>query len=339
MATATKLTTVKLRELTEEETFASYTSWQRNLYYTLKKEENYAPYLDSTWQKHTHENPFRGFTDDGSGGKKKEAKVKQLHDMLEYITQWVPHYLENDIMKNSTSLNSVYKFIRKYYGFKQSETQFMKFSAIKREPNERPERLYQRILAHLHDNLMKKDGDLLYDGSPITKDEYMSPTVERLAVLRWMELIDEELPAYVARVFAHDLQQKSLKDLQPQIVDSLDSFLDDIQSKRVSCSRTYAPSPRGRAPSRYNPQKHLGQSKRRTNPQKFNKFPQTTCRVCKSEGRPHTNHSIASCNYISRAEKQDLVHAFQIDVDEPDDNDDDQDYTDSFQQMTFDDQE
>ena len=52
----------------------------------------------------------------------------------------------------------------------------------------------------------------------------MSPTTERLAVYLWLNLIDERLPAYVSRVFAHDLQTKSLKDIQPQICSAMDSL-------------------------------------------------------------------------------------------------------------------
>ncbi len=51
--------------------------------------------------------------------------------------QWIPHYLAKYGEKQSTSLESVWHIIRKYYSFQQSEAQFMKLSSIKLEENER----------------------------------------------------------------------------------------------------------------------------------------------------------------------------------------------------------
>jgi len=59
----------------------------------------------------------------------------------------------------------------------------------------------------------------------------MSPTTERLAVYMWLTLIDQRLPAYVARVFAHDLQTKTLKDIQPLLSQSMDSLLAEITAQ------------------------------------------------------------------------------------------------------------
>ena len=103
----------------------------------------------------------------------------------------------------------------------------MKFSSIVWDNGERPERLYQRILAHLQGNLLRKDSKLKHDGTTPTHGEDISTTVERLAVLRWMELIHPSLPALVQRTFAYDLQRMTLKDLQPQITDALDGFLEE----------------------------------------------------------------------------------------------------------------
>ena len=83
----------------------------------------------------------------------------------------------------------------------------MKFSSIVRDNGERPERLEQRILAHLQENILRKDSKLKHDGTTSTRDEDIRPTVERLAVLRWMELIHPSLPALVQRTFACDLQR------------------------------------------------------------------------------------------------------------------------------------
>ncbi len=71
----------------------------------------------------------------------------------------------------------------------------------------------------------------MHDGEAITDNEEISPTTERLAVYLWLTLIDRRLPSYISRVFAHDLQMKSLKDRQPQICSSLDSLLLEINAQ------------------------------------------------------------------------------------------------------------
>lgn len=332
-------------KLTEEENFSSYTAWQHNMLYTLRQELTFLQFLapTATWEKLTATNPTRGLTDAPNGGPKKEAQVIDLNAMLRYITQWVPHYLANDIEKQSTSIESVWNFIRKYYSFQQSETQFLKLNNIKLEDNERPERLYQRILAHIQDNLLKKDGKLKHDGQPVQLDEDISPTVERLAVLRWLEVLDPELPSHVARTFAHDLQSMTLKDLQPQIVDALDSFLEEIRSKRIECSYTSRGKPRnqqyrGAYQSRSNGR---NQYQTRNNDRGHYQAQRTSdikkqpyCRVCKAEGRP-ANHSLGSCDYISRAEKREMVHSCRVEVDDQFEHEEDT-IADDFEPLTLD---
>ena len=145
--------------------FASYTSWQHNLIYTLSRDDDCKTFLKAgtTWNRLTAADPKRGIADD--------TEAANLQQMLGLITQWVPHYLATDITNNSTSMDSIWQFIRKYYGFQQSETQFMKLSSIVWEEGERPERLYQRILAHFQDNLLRKDSKLKHNDATPTSNE------------------------------------------------------------------------------------------------------------------------------------------------------------------------
>ena len=182
----------------------------------------------------TSDNPKRGFAGDADDALK---KAQELNELLEYISSFAPSFLSTDIQKNSTSIESVWKFIREYYRFERSEIQFMKLLAITQEENERPQRLYQRVLAHLQDNLLTKDSKMQHNGKPYDKTEDMSPTVERLAVLRWMELIHPKIPVLVMRTFATDLQKYTLKDLQPRIADAIDGFMEEIRLEDCQADR------------------------------------------------------------------------------------------------------
>ena len=52
---------------------------------------------------------------------------------------------------------------------------------------ERPEDLYQRIVAFVEDSLLSGHG-ILHHGDMVTEDE-MSPTLENFVVLTWLRLI------------------------------------------------------------------------------------------------------------------------------------------------------
>ena len=142
MATALS---VKPWKLSEDETFSSYTSWQQNITYCLNQDKNCQPFLlNTSWTKISPDHPTRGLQDDATdGGLKKEQKLLNLNAMLGYICQFIPHYLASEVVNLSTSINSVWDTIRQYYGFQQSEVQFLKFTNITWEGihAERPERL------------------------------------------------------------------------------------------------------------------------------------------------------------------------------------------------------
>lgn len=341
-------------KLTEDESFASFTSWQHNLVYNLSCDTNFQRFLaqGATWTKASASNPHRGLTDDGGRyGMRAAQKAQHLHQMLGLITQWVPHYLATDIISNSTSMDSIWQSIRKYYGFQQSEAQFMKFTSISWEEGERPERLYQRLLAHMQDNLLCSGSRLKHNGSVPVNNEEMSPTVERLVVLRWMELIHPSLPSLVQRTFAHDLQTMTLKDLQPQIVDALDGFLEELRQDDVRASRVFMPTSSNRGSRRFQrdnrksisrrsqysqhaaggvdelPSQNCAQSSRPI-PAHFSRTPKNanpiqSCRVCRAEGRPYVGHNYFSCDYVSKAEKRNTAVAHQVHVDEESDVEDD----------------
>ena len=199
----------KQESLTEKETITSFAKWQSNLLFHLSLNNEFAPFLDTEWKKKSETN--RGLEDGPSSVEievRKTAVQKNiiLERMLALIAQFIPSLLRHDIIKKATSLNWIWKRIRKYCSFSQSETNFLKLHFIKREVDERYETLYQRIVAHLEDNLLTVDSDLTHDGEKPTEDEEISPTTERLAVLWWLKIIDERLPPYIATVYAHDLQ-------------------------------------------------------------------------------------------------------------------------------------
>ena len=106
--------------------------------------------------------------------------------------------------KNSTCLS--WKCIRKYYSFSNLEINFLKMCTIQRIDGNWYETLYQRIITHLEDNLITVTSGIKHDCENPGSDDVLSPTGGRLAVFHWLTLIEQHLPAYIAHVYAHDLQ-------------------------------------------------------------------------------------------------------------------------------------
>ena len=294
-------------QLSENETINSFANWQSNIMYHLSLNNDFETFLTTEWRKKSVTN--RGL--EAAGGKTAVQRNIILERMLGLIAQFVPTLLRNDIIKKSTSLNSIWQRIRKHYSFSQSEVNFLKLSTIKRKPDERYETFYQRIVAHLEDNLLTSTSGLTHDGQAVTEDEEMSPTVERLAVYLWLTLIDDRLPAYVARIYAHDLQTKSLKDIQPQLADSMDSLIADL-SVQEEISISYASS-----------RKKQHRNTFRSNRAGDNQFPPVNsqdsnniCAICKAAGRNSKGHSVKNCWFLSKFDKLQIAKAFQVDVDD-----------------------
>ena len=218
----------------KDETITSFYNWQSNIIYHVSVTNEFVPFLELEWEEQS--TPNRGLADDGEpvpAADRKTAAQKNiiLERLLGLIAQFVPPLLRNDVIKKSTSLAWIWTRVRKYYSFTQSEVNFMKLHTIQKVDGERYETLFQRIISHLEDNLLTVASEINHDGAPVEEDEVMSPTAERLAAFIWLQLVDKRLPAYVMRVYAHDLQSKSLKDLQPQLAENMDSLLSELNAQ------------------------------------------------------------------------------------------------------------
>ena len=62
---------------------------------------------------------------------------------------------------------------------------------------ERPEDLYQHLMAFVEDNLLTVSGEIKHHEESPTEDEDMPPTLENLVVLLWVKLTHSELPRLV----------------------------------------------------------------------------------------------------------------------------------------------
>ena len=125
--------------------------------------------------------------------------------MLEMIANWAPIVSRLSILRNSTSLDSVWQSIRAHYGFQTSGAYFLDLADIKLQQGERHQDLYQRLMAFTEDNLLAKNGPLTHHGERIEEDEEISPSLENLIILIWLQLIHKDLPKLVKQKYAKEL--------------------------------------------------------------------------------------------------------------------------------------
>ena len=100
---------------------------------------------------------------------------------------------------------------------------------IKLEPDERPEDLYQRLVAFVEDNLLLANS-LTHSDGKLSEDEDISPTLENVIVLVWLRTIHPNLPKLVKQKYGTELRTQTLTSIKPEISMALDSLLDELNS-------------------------------------------------------------------------------------------------------------
>ena len=156
------------------------------------------------------------------------SKSVMLHLMLGQIANYCPVISRNSIVKTSTSIESIWQCIRLHFGFQTTGAHFLDLADIRLGAEERPEDLYQRIVAFVEDSLLSGHG-ILHHGDMVTEDE-MSPTLENFVVLTWLRLIHPDLPKLVKQRYGTELRSRTLASIKPEISQALDSLLDEIRS-------------------------------------------------------------------------------------------------------------
>ena len=141
----------------------------------------------------------RGLKPDGNNiptTRRRTAFQKNLHPelMLGQIANFSPVISCSSIVKNSTSIRSVWQAIRAHYGVQSTSARFLDFSNIKLEVDEHPKDLFQCLITFTEDNLLVANGPITHQGVHVTSDEELTPTLENMVVLTWLKLLYSDLP-------------------------------------------------------------------------------------------------------------------------------------------------
>ena len=294
--------------LSKSETINSFENWRQNLLYTLSLDSNFAPFLAESfmWGKKTKAEPLRGFTDDGEDVTEAnrltaQQKVNFLELMLGQIANYCPIIARNTLVKNSTSIQSIWNTIRQHFGFQITGAHFIDFPDIHLESNERPEDLYQRLMAFVEDILLKANS-LSHHGDLITEDEELSPSLENFVVLTWLKLIHPDLPRLVKQRYGTELRSRTLASIKPEVSQALNSLLDEIRaSDDAKVMRTATVGLQRSTPIKSLPRKE-------PRPPRKSK----SCPLCQQAGRPDPNHFLSECRHLPEEDRKYIAKARQV---------------------------
>ena len=297
-------------KLTTHETLNSFKNWKENLCYTLSLDEAFKPLLRDgvTWLKSTAATPSRGFTDDAADvqhRKTKEEKCATLNLMLGQIANFATVISRNQIIKSSVSLNDIWDRIRQHYGFHTTGSRFLDLANVKLQPDERPEDLYQRLVSFIDDNLLTTDSTVTHHLARVDRDEEVSPSLENVTVLLWLERLHVGLPGLVKQRYGAELRNKTLASIKPEISQALSSLMEELSV--AEDSRVMRAQTNFRQPQRKSQPKSIIRGK--------------YCCLCRTANRPHDDHYLSQCKYLPEGDRKRMARVRLLEVEENDDDD------------------
>ncbi|CAC5426728.1 unnamed protein product [Mytilus coruscus] len=227
----------------------------------------------------------------------REQKVSMLELMLGQMANYCPIISRNTVVKNSTSIENIWQTIRLHYGFQSTGAHFIDFAAIHFEPNERPEDLYQRVMAFVEDNPLRRDTQITHHGGAIEEDEEMTPSLENFVVLTWLRMIHTDLPKLVKQRYGTKLRSRTLSSIKPEVSSLLEELRNFEDAKVMQAATINFP-----AKSKFFHEEKLKLS-----------YPRSvkSCPLCKAAGRPD-HHFLSKCSFLPNSDRKYMVKARQI---------------------------
>ena len=221
--------------------------------------------------------------------------------MLGQIANYCPVISRNTLVKNSTSIQSVWNVIRAHFGFQITGAQCLDFANLHLEADERSEDLFQRLMAFVEDNLLRANS-MSHNVETTNEDKKLTPTLENFIVLTWLKLIHPDLPKLVKQRYGTEIRSRTLASIKREISQALASLLneirtaDDVRIMRAAVGNYRKPTG-NRTPYKTN-----------TRPNR----PTKSCPLCKQAGRLDNAHFLSECSFLPEQDRKYITKARQI---------------------------
>ena len=216
--------------------------------------------------------------------------------MLGQIANWATVISRNQIVERSVSLKDIWSKIREHYGFHSTGSRFLDLTNIRLKGGERPEELYQTLVSFIDDNLLSTEGSLTHHSAKVEKDEELSPSMENMIVLLWLERIHINLPGLVRQKYGSELRNKTLASIKPEISQALSSLIEELsagEDSRISRTQTFSNN------RRYN------NSGANRYPNNYKSSSNRFCILCRTANRPgYDSHSLAQCRFLGESDRK-----------------------------------
>ena len=313
-------------------TRVQFKTWKDSIIVYIKQNDNFQPFLTggiyATWlRSEENENripalensDFQDPDNANSRAEKLRKRQKDLLTMLSIIGRKVDQYDYDDVMNESTSLESIWTMLELVYDIGRKGVHFMELSKIKFETGESPAKYYKRIYHHFMDNLYKRNDVLAYKSTTMPDDEKLSPTLLNFILYYTIENIDKRLVKKIKDKWGHLLtSDKCLHDYKDPILKAIPDLLTRLDQKEFEANALDAKlsvlAPRGRTrfrgrgwgTSNTSQQQQFGRTSNTSQQQQFGR---QFCRLCQTSGCPRrvfTSHNISDCSRWSRKDVEDL---------------------------------
>ena len=207
------------RKLTENEDNDSFDDFWFQVICYYSRDEAFKPIFDDPkykWQATSEEH--RGLAD--------ANKAANLNTLLRALATYAAGpYIRSNIIDNTTCLQDVRKEFMKYLEIELTGFTALEWYEIKRRPTERPLVFYMRLKYHMSKHLLKT-GDKV-QGTALTADEPLTPSMQRFIIMEWLNRLDERLVKFVKEKFSTELSSGStiLIDMVETLARNVDHYI------------------------------------------------------------------------------------------------------------------
>ena len=326
---------VKLFNLEDRKNSAGFVTeidifqWKNTLLDNLKRESDYVEHCTetSTWGKENIKD--RGFTDEEEGDGTARVRADQVTSMLTKIAAYAPKSIVREITRRSTKLEDIWNVCRDWAGIRSSGTKHLDYYKTKKsyqklDKDESPQEFYYRLRDSMEDTLVQKTDEIYENGIKIRENETMTPTINSLVVLDWLEAIGgPPLIEHTYRVYATELETATLSSLQSRIWKNLPALLHEIEEtgdiQRISRTET---KPDGKCRQVVNVRNKNTKNEKNYTQSRFQKpkrryYQAETqnrkgffCKLCKASGsQSFRSHDISECWLLSDADRNAITKA------------------------------
>ena len=214
---------------------AQFNIWKNKLEVYLNREKSYRKFLPggqySTWIA-AEQNELRITTALNETDDIQDIQC-ELREVITLISEVVHIDYYNPIHRQSTSLEWIYKKLRKDYNIQQQGIHYLQILDFKYDPTENvtPIGFYNSYRSFIIGHMKKKGTKLSYNNTTLQEDEPLTASHEEHILVVVLSMIHPKLPYYVKEHYAHKIGvDLSILDFKEEILTNAKEYIHRIEN-------------------------------------------------------------------------------------------------------------